>query len=118
MSERASTDLRKPQGSNPLGRLGPEPVRLLPRAGECQLGVHHTIGLCVIGVEAELLADAQHAVVLRQDHGADAAHLLNAADGNELTKDLGTQSTPLELIADQEGELDLVSAIESVQQPR
>ena len=70
--------------------------------GECQLGVNHTIGLRVIGVETELLADAQHAVVLRQDHGADAAHLLNAADGDELTENLGTQSTPLELIADLE----------------
>ena len=66
------SDLREPQGSNPLGRLGPEPVRLLPRVDESQPGADQTIGLRVIGVEAELLADVQHAQVLRQDHGGDA----------------------------------------------
>ena len=45
---------------------------LLPRVDESQPGADQTIGLRVIGVEAELLADAQHAQVLRQDHGADA----------------------------------------------
>src|SRR5208337_1212874 len=64
------TSLPDPQGSNPLGRLGPEPVRLLPRVDESQPGADQTIGLRVMGVEAELLADAQHAQVLRQDHGA------------------------------------------------
>src|SRR5208282_2586091 len=105
MPERASTDLRNPRapGSNPLGRLGPEPVRLLPRVDESQPGADQTIGLRVMGVEAELLADAQHAQVLRQDHGADAPYLLVAADGDQPVEQLGPQPLPLERVADLEG---------------
>ncbi len=71
----------------------------------------------MMGMEAELLADTEHATVLRQDHSGDPVHLLIAADGDELMEDLGTQSAPLERVADQEGKLGLVGAKQEVQPP-
>src|SRR5512135_1115895 len=92
-------------------------ARLLRRVGDRQLGADQAIALIILGLEAELVADAQHALVLRQDHGADTLQLLIAADGDEPTEDLGTQSAPLEPVADLDGELGLAFAIQSAQPP-
>jgi hypothetical protein len=82
----------KRPGGNDLLRNGPRPgpghVRLLPRIAQFQPGMNQTIALIENGVEAELLADAQHAMVVRQDHGADAPYLLVAADGEEPAEQL------------------------------
>src|SRR5208282_190209 len=87
------------------------PTRLLPRVGEDQLGMHQVIGFHEMGVEAELAANAQHALVLRQDHGGETVQPLVAADGDELAEQLGSQPAPLERVADQEGEFGLVPVV-------
>src|SRR5208283_3443099 len=90
---------------------------LLPRVGEYQLGLDQILVLRRMGAEAELVQDPQHATALRQDFGSDIAQLLIAADGDELMEDLGTQSTLLELVADQEGDFGLSGAILAAQVP-
>ena len=48
----------------------------------------YPIAFIEYGVEAELLADAQHALIVRQDDGADAPYLLVAADGDQPAEQL------------------------------
>ena len=74
----------------------------LPRVGGEQLGVDQTLQAHLSGTEAQLLADALHPEVPRQDHGADnTSRPLITSDGDEPTQELGPQPAALELILDQ-----------------
>src|SRR5208283_1180192 len=80
----SSTSSSPRWGCSPARRsAAAPPTRLLPRVGEDQLGIHQVIAFHETGVEAELVANAQHALVLRQDHGGDTVQPLVAADGDE-----------------------------------
>ena len=90
------TSLPDPQGSNPLGRLRAlgTPSVYFPEWASASSGVHHTIGLRVIGVEAELLADAQHLPVVWEDLGGDPRDLLVAGDLQQPAEQLGAEPGP------------------------
>ena len=94
---------------------GQEQVLLVPRIALFQPGVNQPIVLIENGMEAELLADAQHALVVGQDHGADTLDPLVAADGEEPAEYLGPQTAPLERVADLKGELGLVFIVHPAQ---
>src|SRR3712207_4247421 len=80
----------------------------LRRLVEVEVGLHdHLVGIAV-EVEAELLADALHGVVLEEDVGGYAPQLLGAADLEELAQEQGTEAPALGEVGDEDGELRLV----------
>ena len=66
-------------------------------------------------MEAQLLTDAKHPAVLRQDHGTDhTSRLLITPDGDEPTQNFGPQPAALEIILDQELDFGLPSIIHPI----